>query len=70
MTEMVKSLPEKDQKRVAKDYQSLAAEATSEEPRKEWYELSAKGLIEAAETVGAMAAPVITAVKAILALLG
>jgi hypothetical protein len=63
-------LSEKDQKKVARDYKGFAEEATSEEPRKEWYELSAKGLIEAAKTVGEIATPVIAVVKSILALLG
>ncbi len=66
--EMAKSLPEAEQKKAARDYKSLVEETTSEEPRKEWYELSAKGLTDAAKTVGEIATPVITVVKMILAL--
>jgi hypothetical protein len=69
VTEMAKNLPETKQKKVAQDYKSLTDEVTSEEPRKEWYELSAKGLMNAAKTVGEIAMPVITVVKSILALL-
>jgi hypothetical protein len=69
VTEMVKGLPEPKQKQIAKDYKNLTEEVTSEEPRREWYELSAKGLMEAAKAVGEIATPVIAAVKAILLLL-
>jgi hypothetical protein len=67
--EMVKLMPEEKQREVAQDLKTLTDEATSGSPRKKWYELSAEGLIEAAKAVGETATPVITAVKAILALL-
>ncbi|GLQ87289.1 hypothetical protein [Dyella flagellata] len=60
--------PEKAEE-VSKDLQTLTAEAISKQPRKPWYELSAKGLVEAAKTVAEMAAPIATAVQAVLALL-
>ncbi len=69
VTEMVKLLPEEKQREVAQDLKTLTDEATSESPRKKWYELSAEGLIEAAQAVGEVATPVITATKAVLTLL-
>jgi len=67
--EMCNKLSEQKQSEVAKDLESFSTEAVSKVPRKEWYELSAKGLIEAANTIGQMAAPVVTAVQAVLALM-
>ncbi len=67
--EMIQRLPEAEQKQAAQDLQTLTDEALSEKPRRKWYELSADGLIEAAKTVGEIAAPVITAAKAVLAFL-
>jgi len=69
VAEMVKLLPEEKQREVAQDLKTLTDEATSSSPRKKWYELSAEGLIEAAKAVGEAATPVITAAKAVLALL-
>jgi hypothetical protein len=66
---LAKALPPDDAEKASKDLEVLTSEAVSKKPRKEWYELSAKGLMEAAKTVAGMAAPVTTAVKAILALI-
>src|SRR5262249_8048245 len=60
-------LPKDEADRVSQDLQTLTAEATSKAPRKKWYDLSAEGLLEAAKTVADMAAPVTTAVRAVLA---
>ncbi|RTL43661.1 MAG: hypothetical protein EKK48_07905 [Candidatus Melainabacteria bacterium] len=62
-------LPESKQKEVAQDLQTFTSEAISETPRKKWYELSAEGLIEAAQTVGELAEPIIKVVKMILGLI-
>lgn len=67
--ELAKHLPAKAAETVSKDLAALTAEAVSTEPRKAWYEISAKGLIDAAKAVAEMAAPVATAVGAVLALL-
>lgn len=69
VSKLAKQLPQAQAKRVAKDLDTLTTEATSDTPRKEWYELSAKGILDAAKTVAAMAGPVTTAVTAVLALL-
>lgn len=54
---------------VSRDLQALTNEATAKEPRKQWYELSAQGLMDAAKAVAGMAGPVGAAVKAVLALI-
>jgi hypothetical protein len=66
---LAKKLPPEDAEKVSKDLETLTSEAVSKKPRKEWYELSAKGILEAAKTVVEMTSPVTTAVKAVLALL-
>lgn len=66
---LMPKLPPEQQKKAAKSLETLTDQATSKEPEREWYELSAKGLMEAAKTVADMAGPITTAVKAVLALL-
>lgn len=66
---MTKHLPVEKARDAAKDLEALTTEAVSESPRKRWYDLSAEGLLEAAKTVGEMAAPVVTCVKALIPLL-
>lgn len=70
VAEMAKHLPEAKQREVAQDLKTLTDEALSESPRRKWYELSAGGLIEAAKTVGEIAAPVIATAKAVMTFLG
>jgi hypothetical protein len=71
--ELVKNLAPKlapdDQEKAAKNLEVLAREATSKKPDRAWYDVSAKGLMEAASTVADMAAPITKAVQAVLALL-
>ena len=62
---LLKALPAEKQDeapKVAKNLKKLVEEATSEEPDREWYSLSAKGLLEAATYVkdfsGAIAATI------------
>lgn len=69
VSKLAKQLPPEAAEAVSKDLEALTTEAIAKKPRKEWYELSAKGLLEAAKTVAEMAGPVTTAVKAVLALL-
>jgi hypothetical protein len=61
--------PDKAQQ-VAGDLETFTKEVASPSPRKQWYDLSSAGLIEAANTVATMAGPVTTTVKAILSALG
>jgi hypothetical protein len=68
--EMLKHMPdETEQKQAAQDLETLTNEVLSESPRRQWYELSAEGLIKAAKTVGEIAEPVVKAAAAVLALL-
>jgi hypothetical protein len=67
--ELVKKAPPDVQEKAAKSLDVLTKEATSDKPDRAWYEVSAKGLIEAAQTVAELTGPISTAVKAVLALL-
>ena len=67
--EMLPQLSEAQQKEAAQSVEVLTKEAVSEKPRSKWYDLSAEGLIEAANAIGPIANPVITATKAVLKLL-
>lgn len=69
VAKLAEKLSPDDAEKVSKDLESLTSEVVSKIPRKEWYELSAKGIVEAAKTVAEMAAPVTAAVNAVLALL-
>jgi hypothetical protein len=51
---------------VRDDLDGLTAQAKSEKPTKKWYEVSADGLIEAANSVVGMAEPVTKAVNAVV----
>ncbi len=70
MTELTKRLPIAEQSKVAKDLPAFVAEVTSPSPRKPWYELSGKGLVEAAKAVADLASPITTVVSSIFQLLG
>lgn len=67
--QLLPRIPEGKRGELSQDLSSLVAEATKPEPRKKWYELSAEGILEAAKACGAVAAPIITTVKALLAML-
>jgi len=70
VTAMCNKLPPEDGERAARDLETLVTEAVSPQPRKKWYELSAQGLLDAAKSVGEIAAPVIATIKAISTVLG
>ena len=63
-------VPAPKRSEVQQDLKALTEEAIKPQPRRQWYELSAKGLVEAAQACGAMAVPVIETVKKLLGLLG
>jgi len=69
VAQLVKKAQPEVQEKAAKNLETLTKEATSKAPDRAWYELSASGLLDAAKTVAEMAAPITTAVKAVLALL-
>lgn len=70
IAKLCEQLPEERAEEVARDLHSFVNEATGKKPRKKWYELSAKGLIEAAKTVVSISGPIVTTVKTVLSLLG
>ncbi|MCP4108521.1 MAG: hypothetical protein GY749_23735 [Desulfobacteraceae bacterium] len=67
---MAKEIPGNKAEEVTNDLQTLVNETTKKEPRQKWYELSAQGLIEAAQTVGTVGQPVIQTVQEVSKLLG
>jgi hypothetical protein len=54
---------------VARDLENLTAEATSENPRKEWWQLSVEGLKQAAKDVGEIGEPVLKLATTIVTML-
>jgi len=66
VVELVKELDTDRAKQVARDLDTLSSEAISPEPRRKWYELSAGGLVEAANTVDRLATPIASTVKTVL----
>ena len=65
----MKKAPADVQEKAAKNLEKLTKEATSPKPDRQWYEVSAEGLLDAAKAVAGMAAPITSAVKAVLSLL-
>jgi hypothetical protein len=59
----------KQTQRMGNDLQTLTTEMAQQEPRRAWYELSLRGLKEAAEAVGEIAKPVIETVSKLMPLL-
>ena len=69
VNQMVGQLPEKKAEEVSRDLKILVTEATSNQPRKKWYEMSAEGILDAAKACASMMQPVSTAVKGVLSIL-
>ena len=70
LADQIKSISDKIDpkqiKRMGNDLETISKEMTLPEPRKEWYELSIKGLKEAAEAVGEIAVPIIATLKKLI----
>jgi hypothetical protein len=69
VADLANSLPREDAEKVSQDLEAFVKESTLSKPRKSWLDLSSQGLLDAAKTVADMAAPVATAVKAVLGIL-
>ncbi len=70
VSKLVESLESEDSKNeVGEQLSTFVAQAKKEKPSKQLLKVTAEGILEAAKTVAAMAAPVATAVKAVLDLL-
>ena len=70
VAKLADQLPPEQAEQLTKDLDSLSSEVVSTRPRREWYELSARGILEAARTVADMTAPVAKAIGDVLSLLG
>jgi hypothetical protein len=69
ITAISSEIDPKQAQRLGSDLQSLSNEMAQAEPRQAWYELSIKGLKDAAETVGEIALPIISTLQKIAPLL-
>lgn len=69
VAKMNKELPEEQAEEVGKDLGRLVDEATKPKPNKQWYSVSIKGLISAAENLDKLGEPVITLSLKVLSLL-
>ncbi len=68
VAKLCEQLPEELAKQVANDLEVFVKELVSSNPRRQWYELSAKGILEAAKTCSALVEPITKAINGILAL--
>jgi GTPase SAR1 family protein len=66
---MVKSLPEEETQEVISDFDTLVEEVSKKRPRQKWFQLSADGLIKAAENIGKVGKPVIELAGKVVSLL-
>jgi predicted transcriptional regulator len=66
---MVASMPKEAAEQVARDLETLTAEAISKTPRQQWWQLSAEGLKKAAKNVGEIGVPVLTLVATVITIL-
>jgi hypothetical protein len=66
---MVRELPKEEVPEVISDFDTLVEEATKKKPRPKWLQLSADGLIKAAEKLGKVGVPVIELAGKVVSLL-
>jgi predicted transcriptional regulator len=66
INKLIPELSNEEAETVSRDLKNFAEEVTSARPRKSVFEMSAKSLREAAETVASMTEPVTKAVKAVI----
>jgi hypothetical protein len=69
VAKMSENLAKEDAKIVARDLENLTAEATSKTPRKQWWQLSVKGLTKAAKDIGEIGKPVLELAAKIVSIL-
>lgn len=62
-------LPQSAAEALSKDMEILIREATSQQPRRRWWELSAQGIVEAAQSVSDLTQSVIKALRLVVELL-
>ncbi len=66
---MTEQLPKETAQQVARDLDTLVAEATSPTPRKQWWQLSIEGLKKAAQDIGEIGKPVLELAAPLVSLL-
>jgi hypothetical protein len=66
---MTEQLPKESAQQVARDLDTLVAEATSPAPRTQWWQLSIEGLKEAAQDIGEIGKPVLQLASLLVPLL-
>lgn len=69
ITAVSSQIDPKQAQRLGSDLQTLSSEMAQAEPRQAWYELSIKGLKDAAEAVGEIALPIVSTLQKIATLL-
>jgi hypothetical protein len=69
ITAISSQIDPKQTQRIGGDLQTLSNEMAQPEPRQEWYQLSIKGLKEAAEAVGEIGIPIIATLQKLIPLL-
>ena len=67
---IAQNLPTEAAEQIANDLQTLTNESAAEAPRREWWALSAKGITDAAKSVGAVDKTAIDLVSRLSILLG
>lgn len=67
--EMTSTMPSETAEQVARDLETLTAEATSKSPRQQWWQLSVEGLKKAAKDVGEIGIPVLKLAASVITLL-
>ena len=67
---VAKELPKETADELLEDLEIFVKEATSDKPRKKWYQISAEGLTETAKSLGNIGQPVIRQIENILKSLG
>ena len=67
---LAEKLSEDKAAELADDLERLTDEATKDNPRRKWWELSAEGILEAAKSVGEVGTTSISLVEKLLPLLG
>lgn len=69
ITEVAKVTPDQEASELADNAEALAKEVARSKPRREWYELSIKGLVEAAKALGEIGKPIIETTEKLLPVL-
>jgi len=69
VTRLINKLPDREADTTSRDLDNFITEVTSEKPRKEWYQLSAKGMLETAKTVAQLTHSVTAAINTVLIML-